>query len=362
MATAAPMRVLATARDPGAAHQIAAIAHGMMADPRFDAGPVATGVALPIFRAAGLAPRACDAADGDWLAAADRILAEIAPDLLLCGLSGPEPGLDEALVHRARCPRVAFQDYWGFAPQGFGSLPDLYLTRDAQAAAITARNTGRRAVAVGSPRDDAILPRHRAAARAAGRARLRHADRTVLLFAGQPFADILGYIRTLDAAIAAARQVPNAWFVYLPHPKSAPQHAARVAARLADAGEVAAFTEIAEAVAAADVLITPYSSAASDLVALARAEGGPFPPPVHLLWEDDLRAIFAANSGLPEPPGVSEGYALAARSDTLAETLARALTPATQAAARDAAAQLPPPGGATARALAAILAVAQEAA
>ncbi len=362
MTAAAPVRVLATARDPGAAHQIAAIVLRMMADPRFDAGLFATGAALPILRAAGLAPCACDAADGDWLATAERILADTTPDLLLCGLSGPDAALDEALVHRARCRRVAFQDYWGFAPPGFGSLPDLYLTRDDHAAAITTRSTGRRAVAVGSPRDDAILPTRRAAARAAGRARLRRPDRTVLLFAGQPFGDMPGYIRTLDTAIIAAQRVPGAWFVYLPHPKSAPEHIASVAARLAGMGEVAAFADVTEAVAAADVLMTPYSSVASDLVALARAEGGPFPPPVHLLWEDDLRAMFAANSGLSEPPGVSEGYALAAQADDIAETLVFALAPATQAAARDAARRLPPLGSATTRAIEVIAAFAQDAA
>lgn len=361
MGAGLPVRILATARDPGAAFQIGTIARRLAARPRFRVTCAAVGAAVPIFRDLGLAPE--EIPEGDALARAAELLARHAPGFALCGQSGPDAGLDEAVVRLAACPKAVFQDFWGYAPPGFGAQPDLFLTLDAAAAERTRARTGRACAAVGSPRHDAYTAASWHEARAAGLPAFAN-DGLRLLFLGQPFAEWPAYRRTLDVAIAAARATPGARLHYLPHPKSPASHAAAMRDRLRreEIGEVIAVSRIEHAVAAADVVTTAFSSAAYDYVALARAAGEPFAPPLFLLWEDDLKRALGQYSDLALPPGVAEGYALAPAADDLVAAIGFARSAAAREAARRAAARLPAPGGATDRGVAAIEALLSEAA
>ena len=56
---------------------------------------------------------------------AKRLIKLLKPDIILVGLSGPDSGVDEALIACASgTPTYDIQDFWSDVNSGFGSLPN----------------------------------------------------------------------------------------------------------------------------------------------------------------------------------------------------------------------------------------------
>ena len=96
------MRLLISARDPGAAHSLLPVIRKALADERFDVSIAASGAAAEIFSRAGIPFHRCGAAAEALLAEADEALRRCSPDAVLVGLSGPDVGIDEALLPEER--------------------------------------------------------------------------------------------------------------------------------------------------------------------------------------------------------------------------------------------------------------------
>ena len=72
------------------------------------------------------------------LASANSILLKVKPDVLFVGLSGPDLGIDEALIYKSQnIPNFAFQDFWGDMNNGFGKFPKTIFVMDKFAKKIT---------------------------------------------------------------------------------------------------------------------------------------------------------------------------------------------------------------------------------
>jgi len=134
-----PFRLLISARDPGAANNLAPIARLAQASSTLTLHLVAAEPAARIFAEHGLEPEKISAPDDTLPALAARLLEQHQPDAVLVGLSGPGRGIDEALLAaaRGRVPSWALQDFWGDVNNGFGAYADTYLVRDDTAARIT---------------------------------------------------------------------------------------------------------------------------------------------------------------------------------------------------------------------------------
>src|SRR5262245_14986980 len=118
-----PLRLIVSARDPGAAEQLAAIALRAR-EWGFTVLPLGSGPALHIMTQAGLAPlpfeagpiHAGDQAEFALMAQEARnIVQRLKPDALIVGFShSAEMGVDEALAAIAgTIPLFGFQDFWG---------------------------------------------------------------------------------------------------------------------------------------------------------------------------------------------------------------------------------------------------------
>ena len=70
---------------------------------------------------------------------AENLLNSIDPDILLVGLSGPDVGIDEALIYKSQSiiPSFAYQDFWGDMNYGFGRYPGTVFVLDNFAYRIT---------------------------------------------------------------------------------------------------------------------------------------------------------------------------------------------------------------------------------
>ena len=156
------MKILFSARDVGAAAHIGEIAKEAAGRDRIETALLASPPGLQIFREAGLRAHAFHAKPVESASdpGANRVLAEarawlekIRPDAIVVGTSGPDMGVDEALVTCARTPHTyAFQDYSGWIVRGFGQPANTYFVLDQSAAKLTAQRHPGAVVVAGSPK------------------------------------------------------------------------------------------------------------------------------------------------------------------------------------------------------------------
>jgi len=266
---------------------------------------VAAGPAAAIFSAAGLSfrPSAASGAEA-LLREAEEILRRLAPEAVLVGLSGPEPGIDEALLAQARgVPSFALQDYWGDVNPGFGRLADVYLVVDEEARELTLALHGAAAVVVGAPKYAAYDALDPPGERLRARARLAlHKDAPLVGFFGQDLWAFVGYARTLRrlaGALAASPGRPA--LLYRPHPKEPAERMEEALALFRDEAldvRMDAGLTAEQAACACDVATTVYSTLCYDAAHLNRVAAEPMASPLYLLFEADLQARLREHTGV----------------------------------------------------------------
>lgn len=321
------MRITLSARDAAAAAGIAEVSACLHGVEEVEASIVAAEPAAGILFARGLAPRVVptpavrSSRDPDApgvLAEAERIICDLDPDVLLVGLSGPDLGIDEALLARAGTARTfALQDFWGDVNAGFGVLPERFLVVDDEAARLTEARSGRPCTVVGSVRHAGYGLLDPPALRRAGRAALGvTGDDTVVVFMGQPL-EGEGYRATAEwVARAAEATAGEAVVVYRPHPRELPGHRARVTEALNTAScrlTIDPDLSIEVTLASCDVLCSCYSATGFDLAQLNRVAEVPMGVALYLMVHPDIRANFRNVSELDSVPLVKSGLALETR-------------------------------------------------
>jgi len=335
-----------SARDPGAAHHLCEIAHHVIGSGQFVVDIAASPPASEIFRNSGLEvrhffnPRASfdiPLGKAAALAAAKQFLDDVRPDALLVGLSGPDCGIDEALIAQAGpIPTYAYQDFWGDVNPGFGLTPATYFVLDEEAAALTTLQVRANIAVAGSARHCRVFREH---------AEMRRRSRTawgvpnnteVLVFFGQPLAHIDGYLKTIaETASAFCKQFGSAAVFYRPHPKESFDSCKRVMVMLTDLGMPAAVDEsirIEDSLCGGDLNCTCFSSCGLDFAYLNRSSSTPLASMLYLLHEDDIRNCFRQMSKLDDIPLSASGITTTVHSPaTLQCSLENAMTSAFRA-------------------------------
>jgi len=338
------IRLLVSARDPGAAGHLAEVAAYAREHPGVEPILVASPPALGAWQALDLAvePFAAppvDAADDpgvDLLLAEARALLERArPDAILVGLSGPGMGVDEALLAMAGyTPAFVLQDFWGDLNTLLYPVSATPLVMDNRAAAATRARHGLDSIVVGAPKYAPYADLDVPGLRVTGRRLLGAGDdRLVGGFCGQPLWSHAGYRDTVEAlASALSGHLPDALLVYRPHPKEARAELAAVASVLASCAGNSAVTRAGDTetfLAACDVVCSAFSTCATDLLYLDRASPMPLANGVHLLFDPRLVALCRDWTELQTLPMVAAGLAIDIDGESgLANALAIAADPA----------------------------------
>ena len=305
-----------SARDPGAGYQLAEIAHCASEVSYLDTFIFSQMPAFAIFDQAGLDAKLIQS--GSDLCAnnqvrdailreATRVIARTVPDAILVGLSGPDCGIDEAIVASAGdIPTYAFQDYWGDVNLGFGRVADTFFVIDDVAAAYTRERLGesQRIVICGSPKH--ATQRRISRAHGVLSSLASTDDNPSFVFLGQPLWGIEGYARTLSkSARYLYKYWPEARFRYRPHPKedlSARERALSILAEVGYSAEIDQDPILENTFLTADLACTCYSSCALDLAYLNKASATPLCGMLMMLFEQDVRRHYVAYSGLRDIP------------------------------------------------------------
>lgn len=306
-------RLLISARDAGAAHHLAPVMRLAMRDPAVQPVLVASEPALGILRALALPVQAV-AVDGtaQLQALAHQLLEAYRPHAVLTGLSGPDRGIDEALLAAARVPTFALQDFWGDVNAAFGRFAMTYLVRDALAADLTLQRSGSAALVVGSTPQQRLpggtrqrLWRRRLRAREHLRRR-----QPLLLLCGQPLWDRPGYRQTL---IDTLQQLPSGRLLVRPHPRENAADRRRLRLLLGRHCRIRwhfSRTPLNVELAAADLVLSAFSNTGLDRALLNLVAPTAAGVPVYLLHDRQLRTLFHDWTGLRRHPLVSLGAAV----------------------------------------------------
>jgi hypothetical protein len=336
-----PIRLLLSARDPGAAAHIREVAAAALADPRFEVSLIAASPALERLRESGFAVRefsgepvseASDPRTEQLLREARAWQEEIQPDALIVGTSGPGLGVDEALIAMATTSHhYMIQDYPGYVVPGFGRFANCYFAIDEAAAALTVGRGPARLVVAGLPKYVAYDRLDPVTLRSVGRSRLGWEGLTITFY-GQPLWDLPGYAVTIQhLAKAIAGSLSSGLTVYRPHPKETTEQRA-YSAQLFQREGVNAILDPAPnieiSLCSADIVCTCFSTCGEDQIHLQRVAARPLGVVIYLLVEDDLRQQHISDSAREAPPRTEEGMALlATRCEDIKPLLCKAVDP-----------------------------------
>lgn len=319
--------LLISARDPGAAAHLGQVARAAMANPDWRVTVVVAPPADATMRRLHVLHRVIREQGDDPVKAANQLLTDIQPDVLLAGLSGPDSGLDESLLQAAEhLPRYLFQDYWGDlnpdTPEGV-----QILCLDAEGVRQTRQRFGREARAVGSPAQDACPDPRLSRARLRRRHRLGERT-TVIGLCEQPLWQIPGYSLALQRALRCLRK---GRLLLRPHPRSDWKARLRLR-RLTRTTRIPASwsdrTALPDFIAGCDLILSAYSSCALDAVCCNALPGHSGTVAINLLCEPGLYQHYRRTTGFSRTPLAAQGLAIDITHTTrLSTQLARALTP-----------------------------------
>lgn len=252
------------------------------------------------------------------------------PGLVITGVSGPGVGVDEMLLFMAskeKIPSLAIQSSWGDFNREVPALPEYALCIDEGTVARNRTHAPSVATtAVGSLRHvdyhglkveklrrsvrEHLLPLKTSNlpedAGALSEACSEHKDNKTPLFVvwlGQPLHGLDGYYRTLndflDALGSDKFQDHNIVLGYRPHPKETPLQQAhtqdcisRIFTHWVDLSDLS----FAEAAAAADCVVSCFSSGGFDSVYLNEKSSFPFSSVLYLFYDAQIQDWFSSNT------------------------------------------------------------------
>jgi len=320
------LKLLMAARDPGAAGHMSEIARVAIQRGDLDLHLVAQPPALDMLKSRGLpvkpfpsltAEGPTDSRSGALIAAADAVLAAFRPDAVLVGLSGPEAGIDEALLLRARnVPTFAMQDYWGDVNLSLGRPAELYLVMDEQAAALSRSRFQVQTAVVGAPKYASYADLDSSWLRWQVRSKPESGKERYVTWFGQPlwqYSAYAGLLAEFGAAVSVA--LPGAVLHYRPHPKETAENLSRALELMAPGGvkpTAATGRDTETWLAASDVVVSAFSSCGLDNIYLNRVSPTPLGITLYALSSPGIFDAYHACTGLVEPPEVGQGLALAA--------------------------------------------------
>lgn len=366
------MKLLITARDPATAVSFERLIPTLMSDDRFTirvlCQPPACQIFAPLVEAYASAAKPLTLvempADEFTQVIEDDFLRNqftgFAPDAVLTGISGPDTGVDEAVLHYARehgIDSYALQSFWGDMNQASGAIPDTAFVLDDEAMRITQRRYPQvESIAIGSIKHIDYQYYDPISARASHRPNLvdfsneknTGNEPVVLGFYGQPILEIPGYFATIEALTRQLSKWQRPFkLMYRPHPKESDELRHKTLSLFQEAfGEdvfLDNFNDIKDSLVVCDLVLSAFSTCGFDNLYLNEMAPEAFNSSVYLWFEPELIAWWQEYSHLQEMPLISEDLLLSVdKEEQMLEVFEQGLTqPVQQRLWRQAKAHLP---------------------
>lgn len=308
------MKVMISARDPGATLNLIEIIGYISKCNDIQMKIIAARPGYDYFLKSGIPVEQCpidavrdadDPQSDQLLKWAAKKIDEFIPDVVLTGVSGPDAGIDEALLKAAKSssiPTCALQDFWGDVNSTFGQPADVYFVFDSQAAELTSVKVHSEAIISGLPKYVTYKNINPFVIRDKVRKKYDIApEKTIVAFLGQPLHDHEDYYETIKAfSTALQNTLSDAVYIYRPHPKE--QNVPLTARLFKDNGIDIEFFEQDERVehllSTTDIVFTIFSNCALDFLYLNRYAPFPLGNVVFLFFNKKIQQLYTKFTGL----------------------------------------------------------------
>ena len=338
-----PPEVLISARDPATAHAVCALLRYAQTGDRLQFSILAQSPALEILQQAELAvrlyPFPSQSDTEQLLTAARAALEQHRPEMILSGVSGPDCGVDEALLTAGReqgLPCYALQSFWGDVNDTLGAVAETFFVLDQQAARLTRQRYPVRTVPIGSLKHANYAAFDISGMRQQQRAKLKlQPEQQLIGVFGQPLGQLPGYLETLQhLALKLSSRPRSDTVLYRPHPKETETQRDKSLTILQQSGlkvQLDSDPQVERSLCACDVVVSAFSSCGLDALYLNALSPQPLNSVLYLLFNPELRRWYHSYTRLNELPPVTAGMTLlCTEPNELASTLQHALQPQTR--------------------------------
>jgi hypothetical protein len=316
------MKLLITARDPATAVSFERLIPELFRSNRFQLKVLCQEPAYGLLKA--LIPREQleRVAEKDCKAllqegSLQTIFKRFQPDAVLTGISGPDTGLDEAVLHYAEQCQIhsyALQNSWGGMNRLSGALPKTAFVIDQEAARLTHQRYPQiESVPIGSLKHAGYRYYDPVSSRQKNRPGLVGLDSDTILvgFFGQPIPGVLGYFETVEGLIRQLSKWQRPFkLLYRPHPKESRQQRDRTLDLFRKAFgnqvEMNPCQDIKDSLVVCDLVLSAFSSSCFDNLYLNEVAAEPFNVSVYLWFEPALIQWWQSYSQLEQLPLVTE--------------------------------------------------------
>lgn len=220
------------------------------------------------------------------------------PDAVLTGISGPDTGIDEAVLHYAFTHGIqsyALQSFWGDMNQASGARPHTAFVLDDEAIELTnKRYPDIHCIPIGSIKHAKFDGFDALACRGSFRPRFVSETQILLGFYGQPLEDQEGYLRTLEKMAEELKKWHRDFKVmYRPHPKE-PDHLKCFTFSLLEkaVGKERVFfdpgLELKHSLSVCDLVVSAFSTCGFDALYLNEMAPKAFNASVYLWFDPEL--------------------------------------------------------------------------
>lgn len=319
------IKILLSARDPGAAGNILALKKYLENDRQFDARIVASGDALAFFQYNRLQAIPFTFNGSHFLRPGDdpsslitetaKLLNQENPDLIITSISSFGIGIDEALIATSSIPTFSFQDFWGDANLGLGVVADKYFVLDKFAVDLSKKRWDIDAIVTGSPKYSLYKYKNISQIKEDTRKQIGFKSdyKAVGWFGQSP--SIPGHEQVLDDFLKALSSLLEnsslkLCFILKEHPKFQEMHEVHLD-KITKLGiklyDVTNDQNVEKWLIAADLIITPFSLTGLDHAYLSSYSKEPIGSVIYLMNNDKIRSFAKQACGMDKFPIVDEG-------------------------------------------------------
>lgn len=244
---------------------------------------------------------------------AKTLLETIEPNVVLCGVSGPDYGIDEAVLSVAgkKYKTHALQGFWGDLNSAFKSTDSVYFVLDKFAKRMTVQRVpNSHVVVIGSLKHEGYKALNVSSFRKnfLNLAELAE-DKPLISLMGQPLHQVPGYCDSLQTFIQELSRVElPLTFCYRPHPKENKKERDWLIRQVKKHFPHAFIDESREVeglLSASDIVVSAFSTCGYDLERLNQVSQDPLGIPLYLLFNEELKAWFQTYTKLEDMPVLS---------------------------------------------------------
>jgi len=325
-------KILITARDPSTASAMQVLAREFIKDNQVElilaSQQPATDILLTDLKFSRHIKVPSFLNDEELIEYAKKLSENIQPDVVIAGISGPDSGIDEAILavsRRSNDSPYAVQCYWGDINEAFGAKAQTYIVIDDYAEKVTRQRIGKTCITIGSLKYQDYHKLNPVSLRKSFRKKYASQEELLIGLFTQPMEEGIGYYESIRLFAEVYSDCEELYQVILrTHPKQTEdqiQHIKNIFSELELQYIDATSESFEETLCGLDLAVSGFSTCGYDLQHLIFASEAPLGIPVYLFYNAALVNWYQNYSGLSSIPMSDNDLAVVANHPDILKSL-----------------------------------------